>query len=138
MQVGFIGLGIMGGYMAANLQDAGYDLIVYNRTADKAQPLLDAGATWADSPAALAPPVDLIFTMLAHPEAIEETALGQDGFLAHLRPGSLWVDCSTINPSFARRMAAEAAERNVHFMDAPVLGSRGAAEDAPELLDLHT
>lgn len=130
MQVGFIGLGIMGGYMAANLQDAGYDLIVYNRTADKAQPLLDAGATWAESPAALAPHVDLFFTMLAHPEAIEETALGEDGFLPHLRAGSLWVDCSTINPSFARRMAAEAAERDVRYIDAPVLGSRAAAENA--------
>ena len=62
--------------------------------------------------------------MLSQPEAVEQTALGADGFLNHLRPNSTWVDCSTVNPSFSKKVAAEAARRNVRFLDAPVSGSR--------------
>ena len=86
------------------------------------------GATWADSPAALAPKVEVIFTMLAHPDAVEEAALGEDGFLRYPQPGQMWIDCSTVNPSFSRKMAAEAKARGVGFLDAPVTGSKGQAE----------
>lgn len=127
MKIGFIGLGIMGSSMAANLQNEGYDLVVYNRTAEKAQPLLDGGATWAASPAEMAPQVTMIFTVLAHPDAVAETALGIEGFLDQLPEGALWIDCSTTNPSFARRMGEQAAARGVHFLDAPVTGSKEAA-----------
>lgn len=130
MRVGFIGLGIMGSRMAANLQQEGYDLVVHNRTAVKAQPLLAAGAEWADTPADLAPQVTMLFTMLAHPDAVGEAALGKDGFLAALPEDALWIDCSTTNPSFARRMAAAAGERGVRFIDAPVAGSKEAAAAA--------
>ncbi|MDB6114075.1 MAG: hypothetical protein JWQ62_1020, partial [Lacunisphaera sp.] len=82
MKIGFIGLGIMGSRMAANLQKAGHSLMVYNRTPDKAAPLLSAGATWADSPAALAGQAEIIFTMLAPTQAVANAALGAEGFLA--------------------------------------------------------
>jgi 3-hydroxyisobutyrate dehydrogenase/glyoxylate/succinic semialdehyde reductase len=74
--------------------------------------------------------VDLLFTMLAHPDAVEQAALGANGFLNHLRPNALWVDCSSVNPSFSKKMAAEAARSQVHFVDAPVTGSAPAAADA--------
>ena len=130
MKIGFIGLGIMGSRMAANLQKHGYALVVFNRTRAKAQPLLDNGASFAESPAKLAEQVDLLFTMLAHPDAVEQAALRENGFLNHLKPSALWVDCSSVNPSFSKKMAAEAARRRVHFVDAPVTGSAPVAEDA--------
>jgi 3-hydroxyisobutyrate dehydrogenase-like beta-hydroxyacid dehydrogenase len=123
MKIGFIGLGIMGSRMAANLQKHGYSLVVFNRTRAKAQPLLDKGASFAESPAKLAEQADVLFTMLAHPDAVEQAALGRNGFLSHLKSNALWVDCSSVNPSFSKKMAAEAVGREVHFVDAPVTGS---------------
>jgi 3-hydroxyisobutyrate dehydrogenase/glyoxylate/succinic semialdehyde reductase len=113
--------------MAANLQKAGYPLVVFNRSADKAASLVSAGAHLADSPAALAEEVEVLFTMLAHPAAVREAALGKDGFLSRLRPSMLWIDCSTVNPSFSREMASAAQARKLRFLDAPVAGSRGPA-----------
>src|SRR5438477_9508987 len=130
MKIGFIGLGIMGGRMAANLQENGYGLVVFNRTRAKAGPLLGPCGTFSDSPAELAGQVDVLFTMLAHPDAVEEAALGQNGFLDHLKRNALWVDCSSVNPSFSKKMAAEAAKRGVHFIDAPVTGSASVAAEA--------
>ena len=130
MKIGFIGLGIMGSRMAANLLKHGYSLVVFNRTRTKAQLLLDKGATFAESPAKAGKLVDIMFTMLAHPDAVEQAALGRDGFLSHLKPNALWIDCSSVNPSFSKKMAAEAAQRNVHFVDAPVTGSAPVAADA--------
>jgi 3-hydroxyisobutyrate dehydrogenase/glyoxylate/succinic semialdehyde reductase len=91
--------------------------------------LLAQGAKWADSPAALAPQVDILFTMLAHPDAVEEAATGKDGFLSHLAPGRMWVDCSTVNPSFSKKMAAIARTRDLRFLGAPVTGSKGPAAE---------
>ena len=130
MKIGFIGLGIMGSRMVANLQKHGYDLVMFNRTRAKAQPLIDKGATFAESPAKAAEQVDILFTMLAHPDAVEQAALGRDGFLSHLKPNALWIDCSSVNPSFSKKMAAEAARREVHFVDAPVTGSAPVAAEA--------
>src|SRR5258705_185830 len=127
MKIGFIGLGIMGSRMAANLQKHGHSLVVFNRTREKAEPLMAKGATWADSPAALAPKVDMILTMLAHPDAVEEAALSNDGFLQRPEPGQMWIDCSTVNPSFSRKMAAEAKARRIRFLGAPVTGSKTEA-----------
>lgn len=129
MTLGFVGLGIMGRRMAANLLDDGADLVVYNRTKAKADPLVEQGATWADTPADLARRVDLLFTMVANPEAVRQVALGPDGFLDALKPGTLWADCSTVNPSFTRTMADEARERDIRFVDAPVAGTKGPAEE---------
>src|SRR3954471_4554911 len=130
MKIGFIGLGIMGSRMAANLQRNGYSLVVFNRTRAKAEPLLGPCGTFSDSPAKLAEEVDVLFTMLAHPDAVEQAALGANGFLEYLKPNSLWVDCSSVNPSFSKKMAAEAALREVHFVDAPVTGSAPVADEA--------
>jgi 3-hydroxyisobutyrate dehydrogenase/glyoxylate/succinic semialdehyde reductase len=127
MKIGFIGLGIMGSRMAANLQKGGHTLVIFNRTREKAESLLTAGARWADSPAALAPLVEVVFTMLAHPAAVEEAALGQDGFLSRLAPGQIWIDCSTVNPSFSKKMAAEAEAHGIRFLGASVSGSKGVA-----------
>jgi 3-hydroxyisobutyrate dehydrogenase-like beta-hydroxyacid dehydrogenase len=128
MKIGFIGLGIMGSRMAANLQKHGYALAVFDRTPAKAEPFVGPCGTLADSPASLATEVNVLFTMLADPTAVEQTALGANGFLNHLRPQSLWVDCSSVNPSFSRKMAAEAGRRGIHFVDAPVTGSAVPAE----------
>src|SRR5437667_4784546 len=130
MKTGFIGLGIMGSRMAANLQRHGYPLVVFNRTRAKAEHLLGPCGTFSDSPAKLAEQVDILFTMLAHPDAVEQAALGANGFLDHLRSNALWVDCSSVNPSFSKKMAAEAARCEVHFVDAPVTGSAPAAAEA--------
>jgi 3-hydroxyisobutyrate dehydrogenase-like beta-hydroxyacid dehydrogenase len=130
MKTGFIGLGIMGSRMAANLQKNGYSLVLFNRTRAKAEPLLGPCGTFSDSPAKLAEQVDLLFTMLADPKAVEQAALGANGFLNRLRPNALWVDCSSVNPSFSKKMAAAAAARQIRFVDAPVTGSAPAAADA--------
>jgi 3-hydroxyisobutyrate dehydrogenase/glyoxylate/succinic semialdehyde reductase len=120
----------MGSRMAANLQKHGYSLVVFNRTRAKAEPLLGPCGKFADSPAKLAEQVDVVFTMLPQPEAVEQTALGTNGFLEHLRSNSVWVDCSSVNPSFSKKMAAEAARRWVRFVDAPVTGSAVPAAEA--------
>src|SRR5438874_776900 len=130
MKIGFIGLGIMGSRMAANLQKNGYSLAVFNRTRAKAEPLLGPCGTFSDSPAKLGEQVDVLFTMLANPDAVEQAALGTNGFLDHLRSNALWVDCSSVNPSFSKKMAAEAARREVHFVDAPATGSALPAAEA--------
>jgi len=129
MKIGFIGLGIMGSRMAANLQKNGRSLAVFNRTRAKAEPFLGPCGTFSDSPAKVADQVDILFTMLANPEAVEEVALRANGFLNYLRPNALWVDCSSVNPSFSKKMAAAAAPRQIHFVDAPVTGSAGVAEE---------
>jgi 3-hydroxyisobutyrate dehydrogenase/glyoxylate/succinic semialdehyde reductase len=103
MKIGFIGLGIMGSRMAANLQKDGNALVLFNRSPAKAEPLLGPCGEVAHSPANVAEQVDILFTMLATPSAVEETALGDNGFLDHLRPQSVWVDCSSVNPSFSKK-----------------------------------
>ncbi len=121
----------MGSRMAANLQKHGYSMVVHNRTADKAAEMVAAGASWAATPAEAAQDADAVITVLAHPDAVTAAALGDEaggGFLARLRPGTVWIDCSTVNPSFAREMAAAAQSRGVHYLDAPVTGSKGAAQ----------
>lgn len=128
MKIGFIGMGIMGRRMAANLLKQEDELIVYNRTKEKTRSLLEKGARWAGNPAILGQKVDVLITMLADPAAVRQTALGKDGFLDSLNPGSIWIDCSTVNPSFTLQMAGEAAKRNVRFLDAPVAGSKEPAE----------
>lgn len=128
MKIAWIGLGIMGSRMAANLLNSDATLVVYNRTKSKAGSLLEAGAEWAESPAAAAEQADILFTMLSAPDVVEQVALGQDGFLDALRPGSTWVDCTTVNPSFSQEMAFIAAGHQVRFLEAPVAGTKGPAQ----------
>ena len=128
-RIGFIGLGIMGGGMAANLLTAGHPLMVANRTKANAEALVAAGARWADTPRAAGAVSDVLFTMLTTPAVVRQTATGPDGLLSGLASGSLWVDCSTVDPAFSREMAAAAAARGIRFVDAPVAGSRVPAQN---------
>ena len=135
MKIGFIGLGIMGSRMAMNLLKAGYDLKVYNRTKEKADNLLKNGATWAASAKEAGKDVDILFTMLEKPEVVEELATGAEGFLEGMKKDSIWIDSSTVNPSFSERMSKLAEQKGIRFMDAPVSGSKIPAEEG-ELLFL--
>jgi 3-hydroxyisobutyrate dehydrogenase/glyoxylate/succinic semialdehyde reductase len=120
----------MGSRMAANLQKRGHSLVLFNRTRAKAEPLLGPCGTFAESPAKLGEQVDILFTMLPHPDAVAEAALGTNGFLDHLSSNAVWADCSSVNPSFSKRMASQAACRGIHFVDAPVTGSAVPAAEA--------
>jgi 3-hydroxyisobutyrate dehydrogenase/glyoxylate/succinic semialdehyde reductase len=129
MRIGFIGLGIMGSRMADNLNTAKRGLLIYNRTREKAEALIKKGAQWCDTPAQLAQKVDILFTMLAHPEAVEQLAFGDNGYIKNMKSNALWADCSTVNPSFSRAMAVEAQKRQIRFVDAPVLGTKKPAQE---------
>jgi 3-hydroxyisobutyrate dehydrogenase-like beta-hydroxyacid dehydrogenase len=113
----------MGAGIAQRLLDAGYDVVGWNRTKEKAQPLIDAGMGWADTPRELAAQVDALFTMLTNTAAIEATAGGDDGVLAGLRQGAVWADISTIAPDASVAMAERVRERGAFFLDCPVSGS---------------
>jgi glyoxylate/succinic semialdehyde reductase len=128
MKIGFIGLGIMGSRMAENLLKKGYDLTVYNRTREKAKSLIEKGASFAESPLAVGEKTDVVFTMLSNPDAVRKIALGKNGFLSSLKNGSLWIDSSTVNPSFSKEMARKTEEIGTRFLDAPVAGTLGPAE----------
>ncbi len=128
-RVGFIGLGIMGTGMTRNLLRANVDLTVYNRTPARMQPLADAGAATAASPAALASAADVVFVCVSDTPDVEEVLLGDDGVLQGARPGTLVVDMSTISPRATRELAQRLREAGVAMLDAPVSGgSEGAAK----------
>jgi len=135
MKIGFIGLGIMGSAMASNLLKSGHDLFVYNRTKEKADELVKQGAIWKESPAAVAKEIDVLFTMLEDPKAVESLALDTDGFLNEMKKGNIWIDSSTVNPSFTKKMSEKAIAKHIRFLDAPVSGSKVPAEKG-ELLFL--
>jgi 2-hydroxy-3-oxopropionate reductase len=129
LSAGFVGLGIMGGGMSRNLLNAGVPLTVYNRTRARATALAEAGASVADSPAALAAASDVVFVCVSDTPDVEHVLLGGDGVIEGARPGSLVVDMSTISPQATRDVAAKLAERGVAMLDAPVSGgSEGAAK----------
>ena len=121
--VGFAGLGAMGAGIARRLLDAGYDVVGWNRTKEKAEPLIEAGMGWADTPRDLAASVDVLFTMLTNTAAIEATAGGRDGILAGLREGSVWADISTIAPEASVALAERVRAAGASFLDSPVSGS---------------
>ena len=137
MKIGFIGMGIMGSRMAANLAQDGYELIIYNRTRKKTLPFTCLkNAAWAESAADLAQSADIVFTMLSTPAVVEQVAAGTTtGFLNSLPAGKTWVDCSTVNPSFSVKMAELCRQKQIRFLDAPVAGSKLPAEKG-ELLFL--
>jgi 3-hydroxyisobutyrate dehydrogenase-like beta-hydroxyacid dehydrogenase len=122
-RVGFAGLGAMGAGIAQRLLDAGYDVVGWNRTKEKAAALLDAGMGWAETPRELAASVDVLFTMLTNTPAIEATAGGPDGVLAGVRPGTVWADVSTIAPDASIALAERVAATGATFLDCPVSGS---------------
>lgn len=126
--VGFIGLGTMGMPMAINLLKNGYPLTVWNRTRSKAEKLSGMGAAVADTPAAVAREADVIFTIVSDDQALIDIVFGHDGILQGIRPGVTVIDCSTVSPETSRKVCAELAAHFADFLDAPVTGSKPAAE----------
>jgi 3-hydroxyisobutyrate dehydrogenase-like beta-hydroxyacid dehydrogenase len=125
--LGFIGLGNMGEPIAANLMAAGHGLRIYNRTASKAAPLAAKGAALAKTPAEVASPGGIVFTMVADDRAIDELCLSPGSFVEKLGPGGIHVSLSTISPAAARRLATQHAKHQVEYVAAPVFGRPEAA-----------
>ena len=126
--VGFVGLGTMGARMAANLQSAGYRLVVHDLQRQAASHHLAAGAIWAETPRALAAQSDVIFSSLPEPGDVEAVASGPDGLLAGAKPGTVWFDLSTNSPGVVKQLHARFAAKGAHMLDAPVSGGpQGAA-----------
>ncbi|MBC3189544.1 2-hydroxy-3-oxopropionate reductase [Pseudonocardia sp. C8] len=125
--IGFIGLGIMGAPMAANLADAGYDVIGYNRSPDKIDALVKHGGRAATSVAEATKGADIVITMLPDSPDVTEVVTGADGVLANAHPGQLLIDMSTIRPEVSRAVAAAGAEAGLRVLDAPVSGGEAGA-----------
>jgi 3-hydroxyisobutyrate dehydrogenase-like beta-hydroxyacid dehydrogenase len=129
MKTGFVGLGIMGSAMAANLLKAGYKVTVWNRSAEKCAALAALGAVVADSPRAAAEASEIVFAMMATPQAVEAVRDGENGIIAGLGQGQGYLDMSTVDAGTSRTSARLAHERGALFLEAPVAGSRKPAED---------
>jgi 3-hydroxyisobutyrate dehydrogenase len=129
-RVGFIGLGIMGSRMGANIARAGFDLVVWNRTGSKAREwAAEHGAEVAESPADVGARSDIVITMVVDGDQVEAVLLGEQGVARSAHESLLCIDMSTIGPRAARRIAERVAERGIEFIDAPVTGSSPKAED---------
>jgi 2-hydroxy-3-oxopropionate reductase len=125
--IGFIGLGIMGKPMARHLVNAGYPLVVYNRTASKAQELVAMGAHQVSSPKEAAKNSEIVITMVADSPEVEDVILGPAGVIEGIKPGSVVIDMSSISPIVTQKIAAELAKKNVAILDAPVSGGEVGA-----------
>jgi 3-hydroxyisobutyrate dehydrogenase-like beta-hydroxyacid dehydrogenase len=128
LPVGFIGLGLMGRPMAANLLKAGYDVTIWNRTPTRGDELVAQGAKRASTPRAVAAASEVVFTIVSDPPALESVLWGADGVFAGLRRGSVLVDSSTVSPALERRAAEAAAAQAAEFLEAPVTGGTWGAE----------
>src|SRR3954452_15729142 len=129
-RVGWIGTGVMGRWMCQHAIGEGYAATVYNRSRDKAQPLLDLGAAFADSPKAVAERSDIVFAIVGFPKDVREVFLGPTGALAGSRPGAVLVDMTTSEPSLAKEIHAAAKAKGVYALDAPVSGGDVGAKNA--------
>lgn len=127
MKVGYIGLGIMGAPCVRNLLKAGHQVTVWARRRESAQPLLDAGASWADSPAAMAANVDVVVTNVSDTADVEQVLLGEQGVVQGAARGLVCVDMSTISPLGAREIAGKLAAQGIDFLDCPVSGGEVGA-----------
>ncbi len=123
MNIGFIGLGAMGQVIVPRLLAAGYQVTGWNRTAEKAAPLLEQGMLWADTPAAVAAASDVVFSIVTDGTAVRSVALGEDGVISGLAPGGIYIDMGTIAPDITRSLSAEFAARGLAMLDAPLSGS---------------
>jgi 3-hydroxyisobutyrate dehydrogenase len=128
--IGWVGTGVMGTSMCGHLLTGGYPVTVYSRTRERAESLLQRGATWANSPAELAAKSDVVFTMVGYPADVREVILGEDGILATIRSAGVIVDMTTSEPSLAREVFAAATKRGVDSVDAPVSGGDVGARNA--------
>ncbi len=125
--IGLIGLGIMGSSFALNLLSRGYNVHVYNRTTEKAQPLVKKGATFHSTPRDLASVADVIMTSLTDEAAVDSVAYDEDGFLNGAKKGALWIDLSTIDPSASIKHSEAAKQAGLDRLDTPVVGSKELA-----------
>ena len=121
--LGYVGLGVMGSRVAKRLLDAGHTVIGYNRTKSKAQWLIDAGMKWADSPRAVAESADIIFSMVTNTAALQAIAFGNEGVLAGLSRGKIFIEMSTVSPAASREIAQQVAAKGAAMLDCPVSGS---------------
>ena len=127
-RVGFAGLGIMGSRMARNLMTKGHEVTVWNRTAERARPLADAGASVAATPRALAEATDVVIACVADPAALERIVFAADGVLAGARPGFRLIDASTVSPDTSLRVAEAFRAKGADALEAPMTGSKNGAE----------
>jgi 3-hydroxyisobutyrate dehydrogenase len=129
-RIGWIGTGVMGRSMCGHLIAAGYEATVYNRTAEKARPLVEQGAKLADSPRGVALQSDIVFTIVGYPRDVREVTLGANGTLAGAKPGTVLVDMTTSEPALAIEIDQAARAKQVHAVDAPVSGGDVGAREA--------
>lgn len=127
--IGWIGTGVMGRWMCQHILDGGHPVRVYNRTREKAVPLLEAGATWADSPGAVAQQSEIIFTIVGFPADVRQVYLGEGGILAGAKSGAILVDMTTTEPSLAREIHEKARQQGAFAVDAPVSGGDVGAKN---------
>ncbi|UPY38912.1 NAD(P)-dependent oxidoreductase [Sediminicoccus sp. KRV36] len=128
MRIGFIGLGTMGAFMAANLQKAGHELVIHDVRREAGANRIAGGAIWAESPKAVAEQCEVIFTSLPGPKEVEPVVFGPQGILAGVKPGAAYFDLSTNSQALMRRVAAALAENGAFGFDAPVSGGPKGAE----------
>jgi len=129
-KIGFVGLGVMGRAMAANLLKAGFELTVYNRTKASAEALLASGAAWAGSPAAVMRAAEAVITIVGYPRDVEQVYFGESGLFAGFAPGKLVIDMTTSSPLLAAKIGVKARELGGEALDAPVSGGDVGARDA--------
>jgi 3-hydroxyisobutyrate dehydrogenase len=128
-KIGFIGLGLMGSGMSMNLVKAGFPVTVWNRTASKMEPLIEAGAEGAGSPKEVAENSDIVVSIVTDSQDVEEVILGPEGAIHGAKSGAVVIDMSTISPSVTRRIAEELGKKGVGMLDAPVSGGAIGARD---------
>ena len=128
-KLGFVGLGVMGGGVARRLLAAGHELHGWNRTPEKAAPLVAEGLVLEESPRAVAEQADVVFTMVTNVPALRAVAEGEDGIIAGLGPGKVWVDMTTAAPAVSRELAERVQETGAEMVDAPVSGSVSTLEE---------
>ena len=130
IKIGWVGTGVMGRWMCQHVIDLGYTATIFTRTKSKADLLLKAGATWADSPAEVAESSDIIFTIVGFPEDVRQVYLGENGILTTAKSGSIVVDMTTTEPSLAIEIHQAARAKGVSSIDAPVSGGDVGAREA--------
>jgi 3-hydroxyisobutyrate dehydrogenase len=129
-RIGWIGTGVMGRWMCQHAMSKGFSATVYNRSADKAQPLVEAGAKLATTPKQVAENSDVVFAIVGFPKDVREVFLGTEGALAGSKPGTILVDMTTSEPSLAKEIYEAAKANGVHSLDAPVSGGDVGAKNA--------
>ena len=125
--VGFIGLGNMGGGMAANIQKAGYPMVVYDLREEATRPFLENGARLANSPSEIAGLCDVVLTSLPGPREVEEVAVGREGLLEAIKPGAIFIELSTSRPTLIREIEPRFRQKGAHVLDAPISGGKTGA-----------